>query len=45
MDQTPKWIQRYGVDPSMDWSRYAAVDPQKVDTEAFGAKNAPGTTK
>ena len=45
MDQTPKWTQLYGKDPSMEWSRYAVVDPQKVDAAAFGAKNAPDSAK
>jgi peptidase M23-like protein len=45
MDQTPKWTQLYGTDPSMEWSRYAAADPQKFAPDAFGGKNGPDTTK
>jgi murein DD-endopeptidase MepM/ murein hydrolase activator NlpD len=45
MDQTPKWTQLYGTDPSIEWSRYAVVDPQKFDEEAFGGKNAADTAK
>ena len=45
MDQTPKWTQLYGKDPSMEWSRHVAVDPQKFAPDAFGGKNGPDTTK
>jgi hypothetical protein len=45
MDQTPKWTQLYGTDPSMEWSRYVAVDPQKFAPAAFGGKNDSETTK
>ena len=45
MDQTPKWSQLYGADPSMEWSRYTVVDPQKFDDETFGGKKAEDTTQ
>lgn len=43
MDQTPKWTQRYGTDPTMEWSRYAVVNPQEFDDEVFGGTKAAGT--
>lgn len=30
------WQARYGDDPSMDWSRYDGVDPQRFDPDAYG---------
>jgi murein DD-endopeptidase MepM/ murein hydrolase activator NlpD len=30
------WQARYGNDPTMDWSRYDPVDPQKFDAGVFG---------
>jgi hypothetical protein len=45
MDETPKWTQLYGKDPGMEWSRYAVIDPQKFDAEAFGGKNAADMAK
>lgn len=32
------WQARYGNDPSMDWSRYDPVDPQKFDPDVFGGR-------
>jgi hypothetical protein len=32
------WQARYGNDPSMDWSRYDPVDPQKFDADVFGGR-------
>jgi hypothetical protein len=40
MDQTPKWTQAYGADPTMTWSRYAVVNPVKFDIDAFGGKSS-----
>ena len=30
------WQARYGNDPTMEWSRYDPVDPQKFDPDVFG---------
>jgi Peptidase family M23 len=43
IDQTPKWAQLYGADPTMEWSRYAAVDPQNFDDDVFGGKKDKAT--
>ncbi len=43
MDQTPKWTQLYGADPTMAWSRYAVVDPEKFDSDAFSGKKSTAT--
>jgi len=43
MDQTPKWTQSYGADPSMEWSRYMTVDPQRFDNDKFAGKGTNGT--
>ena len=32
------WQARYGAEPSMDWSRYDAVDPQTFDADTFGGR-------
>jgi hypothetical protein len=32
------WQARYGNDPTMDWSRYDLVDPQKFDADVFGGR-------
>jgi hypothetical protein len=32
------WQARYGDDPSMDWSRYDPVAPQKFDADVFGGR-------
>ena len=32
------WQARYGTEPSMDWSRYDAVDPQTFDADTFGGR-------
>jgi murein DD-endopeptidase MepM/ murein hydrolase activator NlpD len=45
MDQSPGWVKLYGADPAMDWSRYPAVDPDKVDAAVFGGKSAAATEK
>jgi hypothetical protein len=45
MDGRAQWTQHYGADPSMDWSRYAVVDPQKFDDDVFGGKKAADTGK
>jgi hypothetical protein len=36
MDKSPEWTARYGSDPTMEWSRYQAVDPQTFDLDSFG---------
>jgi hypothetical protein len=36
MDKSPEWTARYGSDPTMEWSRYRAVDPQTFDLDSFG---------
>ena len=33
------WQDRYGKDPSMDWSRYDPVNPQTFDADAFGGRS------
>jgi hypothetical protein len=38
-------VKLYGADPAMDWSRYPAVDPDKVDAAVFGGKSAAATEK
>jgi len=45
MDQGPGWKQLYGADPTMDWSRYQPLDPDKFDAEAFGGRSAAATEK
>ena len=42
MDQGAGWTARYGADPTMEWSRYQAVDPQTFDADIFGGKAAAG---
>lgn len=32
------WQARYGNDPTMEWSRYDPVDPQKFDPDVFGGR-------
>jgi len=32
------WQARYGEDPTMEWSRYDPVDPQKFDADVFGGR-------
>jgi Peptidase family M23 len=32
------WQARYGKDPTMEWSRYDPVDPQKFDADVFGGR-------
>jgi len=36
MDTSATWTQLYGAEPSMEWSRYTAVDPQTFKTDVFG---------
>jgi murein DD-endopeptidase MepM/ murein hydrolase activator NlpD len=36
MDTSTEWTARYGSDPTMEWSRYQAVDPQTFDLDGFG---------
>jgi murein DD-endopeptidase MepM/ murein hydrolase activator NlpD len=35
MDTDPGWSQRYGADPSMEWSRFRPVDPLTFDFGTF----------
>jgi hypothetical protein len=42
IEQDAGWTARYGADPSMEWSRYQAVDPQTFDPDIFGGKRAGG---
>jgi murein DD-endopeptidase MepM/ murein hydrolase activator NlpD len=36
MEQGAGWTARYGGDPTMEWSRYQAVDPRAVYPDIFG---------
>lgn len=36
MDSSAAWVQRYGADPTMEWSRYRIVDPATFDFTEFG---------
>jgi peptidase M23-like protein len=39
MDNGADWTARYGSDPSMEWSRYPAVDPQSFDLDKFAGSS------
>jgi len=39
MDASETWSQRYGADPTMEWSRFQPVDPKTFDFNTFGAKS------
>jgi hypothetical protein len=39
------WQARYGNDPSMEWSRYDPVDPQKFDADVFGGRKRKAVSK
>jgi hypothetical protein len=45
MDSSAKWTQLYGTDPTMEWSKYAVVDPQKFDAAFAGKPSAPANAK
>jgi hypothetical protein len=36
MDTSAGWSQRYGADPTMEWSRFQPVDPQTFHFDVFG---------
>jgi hypothetical protein len=42
MEQDAGWTAQYGADPTMEWSRYQPVDPQKFDPDTFAGKRGGG---
>jgi murein DD-endopeptidase MepM/ murein hydrolase activator NlpD len=45
MDRTAEWSQLYGADPTMEWSRFATVDPAKFDPVVFDGKAGTAANK
>jgi hypothetical protein len=40
MENGADWTARYGRDPSMEWSRYPAVDPKAFDLDKFAGTSS-----